>query len=213
MQPLPCQENSIPRHTISFIGFLCLPVSIIIVFCVPGRVIMLVTYSAEIVFLNWHNLHKHLKSKGAQHCSWLWCVWSPLLQNCQGHWDTPKSYFPGTPGFQQNRALSLQLKLRNECFHSLKRKKKKRSCIIFSVTERKQANLPLALAVVAFIPLIALVCICIIIALKRIMTQTVLMEGPKVNAWPRVTAKLNSGYCSFQRSLRILACHREGAQS
>lgn len=119
VQTLPCQENSIPRHTISFIGFLCLPVSIIIVFCVPGRVITLVTYSVEIVFLNWHNLHKHLKSKDAQYCSWLWRVWSLLLQNCH----TPKSYFPGTPGFQQNRRLSLQLKFRNECFHFLKRKK------------------------------------------------------------------------------------------
>lgn len=46
------QKNRIPRHTISFIGFLCLPVSIIIVFCVPGRVIMLVTRSAEMVFLS-----------------------------------------------------------------------------------------------------------------------------------------------------------------
>lgn len=117
VQPLPCQENSIPRHTISFIGFLCLPVSIIIVFCVPGRVIMLVTYSAEIIFLNRHNLHKHLKSK---RCPILLMAVVWLLQNCQGHRDTPRSSFPGTPGFQQNRALSLQLKLRNECFHSLK---------------------------------------------------------------------------------------------
>jgi len=48
VQPLPYKKNRIARHTISFIGFLCLPVSIIIVFCVPGRVIMLVTHNAEL---------------------------------------------------------------------------------------------------------------------------------------------------------------------
>lgn len=85
VQPLPSQENSISRHTISFIGFLCLPVSIIIVFCVPGRVILLVTYSAEIVFLKRHNLHKQSKSKDVQHGSWLWCVRPPRSRNSQGN--------------------------------------------------------------------------------------------------------------------------------
>lgn len=67
------------------------------------------------------------KAKDAQCHSWLWRVWSLLLWNCQGHWDTPKNYYPGSPGFQQNRALSLQLKLWTECFHSLKRKQKERT--------------------------------------------------------------------------------------
>lgn len=91
--------------------------------------------------------------------------------------ETPKSYFPGTPGFQQKRALSLQLNLRNECFHSLKgKKRKKRWCIACSVTDTRGVNLPLALAVVAFIPLIALVCIHIVIALKRTVTQPALTK-------------------------------------
>lgn len=78
-----------------------------------------------------------------------------------------QSYFPGSPGLQQNRALSLQLKLRNKCFHSLKRKEK---AIMHNVLS-KTGDLPLALAVVPFVPLIALVCIGIIIALEWRMTN------------------------------------------
>lgn len=72
---------------------------------------------------------------------------------------------------------------------------------------KREANSPLALAVVALVPLVALVCVRVIVTLGRMGAKNVTKKDKRGVAEPNPT------HSSFQRSLEIQPCHGERAEA